>query len=258
MAHCVAVTVPDVAEGTQLGFFMIPDAHSYDQSIPNTVYFHNGMAYTDEAHTHLIHSNDNSQCGYDNPVWFSNTANVDHLQHVITGVAVGESDTLYVGFEDLGGGGDKDYNDVIFKVNLGEGNEIQIKPVVFNVGADVLDHDGTTLSSAQLTFDLGHGDTVNYTPVTGLTVTHVGDTFNIAGTADISVYNQLLNSFTITVGNSGINEGHDIDMANRHATLTVTDADHLVSNVDTATFELTQPDICLDSMVPPVDDHHVS
>jgi hypothetical protein len=249
------VTIPNVPEGTQLGFFMIPDAHSFDQSIPDTVYFHDGKAYTNETYTNLIHSNDNSQCGYDNPVWFSNTVNVDHLQHAITGVAEGEANTLYVGFEDLGGGGDKDYNDVVFKVYLGEGNEIQINPIVFNVGADVLDQDGSMLSSAQLTFDLGDGDVVNYTPVDDLTVTHIGDTFNIEGVADVSIYNQLLNSFTITVGNSGINEGFDIDMSSRQATLTVTDVDNLISDDSIATFELVWADTCMDSVLPPVDDY---
>lgn len=49
------------------------------------------------------------------------TLNSDGLQHVVS-FAVQDSPYLLIGFEDLAGGGDRDYNDVVFAVEIGAAN----------------------------------------------------------------------------------------------------------------------------------------
>jgi len=55
-------------------------------------------------------------------VWTANPAmNSDGIQHVVT-FAVKDSAYLLIGFEDLYGGGDMDYNDIVFAVEIGQEN----------------------------------------------------------------------------------------------------------------------------------------
>ncbi len=64
--------------------------------------------------------------GANNPkldhVWTAhNSYNSDGLQHVVA-YAMESSPYLIIGFEDLAGGGDRDYNDLVFAVDIGERN----------------------------------------------------------------------------------------------------------------------------------------
>jgi len=53
------------------------------------------------------------------PIWWAEASrNIDHLQHVAAFAMVG-SPYLLLGFEDQTGGGDLDYNDVVFAVDIG-------------------------------------------------------------------------------------------------------------------------------------------
>lgn len=53
--------------------------------------------------------------------------NPDKLQHVVSfAMAVANSPYLILGFEDLMGGGDKDYNDVVIAVDVGRANVAQL------------------------------------------------------------------------------------------------------------------------------------
>ncbi|WOO42021.1 DUF4114 domain-containing protein [Rubellicoccus peritrichatus] len=57
-----------------------------------------------------------------NYVWSTEeSANVDGLTHVVS-LAEDGSPYLLIGFEDLYGGGDKDYNDLVFAVDIGTAN----------------------------------------------------------------------------------------------------------------------------------------
>jgi Domain of unknown function (DUF4114) len=78
----------------------------------------------------LLHSNDinggiygtdvNTGQANTKGVWSLNDAlNPDGLQHAI---AYYYNDLLVVGYEDLWGGGDQDYNDTVFVVDIGKGN----------------------------------------------------------------------------------------------------------------------------------------
>jgi hypothetical protein len=48
---------------------------------------------------------------------FSEDMNIDGVQHALSGVEVG-GQSIYVGFEDLTGGGDQDYEDVVFRIDV--------------------------------------------------------------------------------------------------------------------------------------------
>jgi len=230
-------TATNVPAGTQVGFFLIKNLYSNTTDIPETVNFRDGKSYLG-----------NNEIGHE--TFFSNHANLDGLQHVLTGVAAGEAHTLYVTFEDLTNGGDKDYEDVIFKVDLGEYTSTAINADVFNVGASITDQDSTNIAKAVLTFNLGDGDTVTYTGVAGLDIVRDGNAFTITGDSLISDYNTLLNSFVIEVGHTGTSDDYTlIDTADRHSFLQVWDTDGLASNVDTATYKLNITETNTESLV---------
>jgi Ca2+-binding RTX toxin-like protein len=124
---------------------------------------------------------------------------------------------------------------------LGEGNTTQIHPASFDVGVTIQDVDSANMSQAVLTFGLGTGDTVSYneTLTGGLAVLHSGNTYTITGDASIATYNTLLDSFHITVGNSGTNQNYEnIDPVTRTADLQVWDNSGAASTHDTAHFDL--------------------
>ncbi|MBW4561910.1 MAG: DUF4114 domain-containing protein [Mojavia pulchra JT2-VF2] len=83
----------------------------------------------------LLHSNDINGGIYGTDVngnkakgiWSLNTAlNPDGMQHAISYLY---KDYLILGFEDWWGGGDKDYNDTVFAIDIGKENASVVKPV---------------------------------------------------------------------------------------------------------------------------------
>lgn len=66
----------------------------------------------------------------------TSSANLDHLNHVIA-FALQDSPYLILGFEDTLGGGDRDYNDVLFAVDIGKVNVARLvstpEPALFLV-----------------------------------------------------------------------------------------------------------------------------
>jgi len=238
-----SVTIPNVEANTQLGFFLIPNANSLLQAshttIGDTVYFHDGKTYADSGFTHIINSDGGLSGTNANPTWFSNSQNIDGLQHVITGVTASNDNSLYVGFEDKSGG-DSDYNDVILKVDLGSGNTVQVNPASFDVGASIQHTTGSAdVNHAVLSFTLGDGDTVSYTPVSGLSVVHSGNSYTITGNAPVDSYNTLIDSFHIAVGHSGVNESYlSVDPVTRTASLQLWDTFGNQTDVKTAQFDL--------------------
>ena len=63
----------------------------------------------------------NGANGGTNTYWTNTADNPDKFNHVVA-LAPENSDMLVIGFEDLYGGGDKDYNDLVFAVDIGEEN----------------------------------------------------------------------------------------------------------------------------------------
>ena len=235
------VTFSDIPAGTQIGFFLIPDSYNQEGAIPDTVYFRNGHAYKNSDFTNRIDGNDN-MTGDSDPVWFSNSTNSDALQHVITGVSsdLSESNVLYVGFEDLGNGGDKDYNDVVFKVNLGEGNDVFTPAIEFDVGVTIADSDSANMSKAVLSFVLEENDVIKFDLAeakdSGLTVSRIDNTFTIEGNASVLDYNDLLDTFHLVI--KGLEEVEGPVTESRSATIQVWDETNQASNIDSATFNI--------------------
>lgn len=61
-----------------------------------------------------------------NPTFFTDISkNPDGIEHVIAG-ATGEDGLLALGFEDLWGGGDRDYNDLMIAIDIGLENVVQV------------------------------------------------------------------------------------------------------------------------------------
>ncbi len=61
-------------------------------------------------------------------VYSTNQAvNPDHINHVVSFSTTKDSPYLIVGFEDLWGGGDRDFNDCIFAIDLGKTNVAQLR-----------------------------------------------------------------------------------------------------------------------------------
>ncbi len=91
-------TLGQFAAGTQLGFFLVMNGASH----PN------------------------------NPVFYSDPSlNPDNLQHVVTMSEIGGYDGLLgMGWEDLWGGGDKDYNDLIVAIGIDYHNAVPAPPAL--------------------------------------------------------------------------------------------------------------------------------
>ena len=69
----------------------------------------------------------NGAYGGKNTYWSGETANPDGINHMVA-LAVPESPYLIIGFEDLYGGGDRDFNDLVFAVDIGEQMSKRLSP----------------------------------------------------------------------------------------------------------------------------------
>ncbi len=113
------VTVSGVAEGSQLGFFIVQNGASWADTLSasDTLSFvdQNGAALTaNSSGTATLSLNG---AATDQTVFHSlnSTMNGDGVQHVLSGVDLG-GETMTLGFEDLTGGGDRDYQDVVVTI----------------------------------------------------------------------------------------------------------------------------------------------
>jgi T1SS-143 domain-containing protein len=134
-----AFTVDPSTGATQLGFFLVADGFTtnggyagldfatgqlnfvYDAGLPTE-----RPATINDAggHVSLVFTSAGGvETTIQGPIYFttdrggSNSLNPDGLVHTISGVG-SDSNTLTIGFEDLPGGGDQDYNDVVFNIQI--------------------------------------------------------------------------------------------------------------------------------------------
>ncbi|MBL8713015.1 MAG: VWA domain-containing protein [Alphaproteobacteria bacterium] len=178
-------TVDPSTGATQLGFFLVADGFTtnggyagldfstgqlnfvYDAGLPterpatiNDAGGHVSLVFTSAGGVETV---------IQGPIYFttdrggSNSLNPDGLVHTISGVG-SDSHTLTIGFEDLPGGGDHDYNDVVFN--------IQITDHTTTGGGDIADQftytltDGDGDSSTAVLYLDGDGQPVIADPAT--------------------------------------------------------------------------------------------
>lgn len=112
-------TITGVESGNQLGFFIVQDAASWAETLneDDVLSFVNGSGaaatVADGSGTSIAVNGS----AIDQMVFHSlaQDMNSDGVQHALSGVEVG-GEAITVGFEDLTGGGDIDYEDVVFQV----------------------------------------------------------------------------------------------------------------------------------------------
>ncbi|MEZ5776182.1 MAG: calcium-binding protein [Hyphomicrobiaceae bacterium] len=135
----------DVKAGERIAFFIVPDAWSTSKS--------NQKLLSDQKATwslvdgdgksgnvnsgkelHLVHnkSGETIESAHGSSVYHSvfgknGGLNADNTQHAFGSIDK-DAGTVKMGFEDLWGGGDKDYDDSIFTINIGKANAEALKP----------------------------------------------------------------------------------------------------------------------------------
>ena len=113
--------VTDVEAGHRVGFFIIQNAADWAGALADsdTLSFVNGSGaaanISDGGNTSIAVNG----AATDKVVFhsFASNLNSDGVQHALSGVDPG-GQSISVGFEDLTGGGDRDYEDVVFRVEI--------------------------------------------------------------------------------------------------------------------------------------------
>ncbi|MBN1684462.1 MAG: DUF4114 domain-containing protein, partial [Gammaproteobacteria bacterium] len=275
----ITISLGEFSEGTQIGFFVIANgADNFDAyTDPNnqgTLAFLNGSnlaKVTDNASeiTLIFTPDGEGPIVITNHVYHSaatslNLAlNPDGLEHVVSGysdVSGTDPSKILVGFEDLFGnkwaGSDRDFNDIILEVDVGEATARSINPALIAGNIIITDPDSLNLSSAsiiimndkagdQLTFSNQYSvdssgnllDISGVTPVdTGIDVTGLGtEQLALAGVAALDVYQDALNNIVFQ------NSNEIPDSGLRSINFAVVDDTGLNSNLGTAEFIVTEP-----------------
>ncbi len=161
------------------------------------------------------------------------------IDHMASGVSASLPGQLMIGVEDLAGGGDKDFNDVVFSVDLGTYNVNKLTQSSHQPTVDFSDIDSNTLSQAVIhTSGFQAGDALNVPPSGdfNVTINQSGADYTITivgktGAETVDQYETFAN--TIYFSTSSKAEG------DRHIDYSVTDSGGLTSNVSTADFGVT-------------------
>lgn len=113
--------IEDVEDGNNLGFFIVQDAADWAATLSDS----DTLSFIDSSGD-AANISDGADisiavngAAVDEMVFhsFDEDMNSDGLQHALSGVEVG-GEAITIGFEDLTGGGDRDYEDVAFRVEL--------------------------------------------------------------------------------------------------------------------------------------------
>jgi serralysin len=131
--------------GDQLGFFIVANGYSYNNSY-NNMNFDNGTLEfrnsdgsiasitsvnpslwfidQDGSETQLVYNSYHTAAGVDNGNY---QLNPDGIAHTV-GLADSDAGLIILGFEDLYNGGDKDFDDSVFSVDIGTSNAQVLDP----------------------------------------------------------------------------------------------------------------------------------
>lgn len=207
------------------------EANAYGDSAAKIVYEKDGVEYSIDKH--VFHSNSNS------------ALNADGQIHGGAGWDSATGDLL-VGLEDLYGGGDRDYNDILFHVDMGNTSE-SLKYVNAPSLGDIslTDIDSSQMAGAnveiasgyvegdQLVFEGYQLDESGNITGTGLAVvtTVAGGilTLSITGDADAATYESVLNAIRL------VNDGSESDVSGiREISISVTGGEGAETTAETA------------------------
>jgi VCBS repeat-containing protein len=117
--------ITDVEAGNRLGFFIVQDAADWAETLayPGTLAYGDTLSFVNSSGA-AANISDGSAISIavngtavDEVVFhsFSKDLNSDGAEHVLSGVDVG-GESITIGFEDLTGGGDRDYEDVVLQI----------------------------------------------------------------------------------------------------------------------------------------------
>ncbi|MGB8276112.1 MAG: DUF4114 domain-containing protein [Alphaproteobacteria bacterium] len=243
----MTVDLGAVPQGTEIGFFLIADGwgSSANRSLLtgktlDQINVKLDFADAPDANHNLGLTFDGHNLAGN--VYYSNDRllNPDHIEHTLSGIDQAHAGWLHVGFEDLLGGGDWDYNDVLFRVHLGDYPYDVVTGDSLHGHVTVTDLDSSVLVGAQVAADgLAVSDSLSFDSafaaahgITATTVFNGGIVtgFDFAGTAPPADYETLLSSVTIHTDPSSPTPGL------RELSFQVTDDTGLASNLGTAHF----------------------
>lgn len=254
------ISLGNLAADTKMGFFIIADGASQSgntkalAAIPGV---DNGsdnaakdLAAINQHVSFVKDANGNGQILLDGKalagnVYFThdkalNTDNIKNdIEHTLSGVTTKADGKLYIGFEDLAGGGDKDYDDVIIKVDIGDYNVNKLSQISTQPSVHLSDIDSTHLSTAVVTTSgFLAGDTLNIPSSSLFTVTSVAHGTDViytitpkAGFETVPAFEDFLNHAFFSTSNT--EDGH------RTISYQVTDAEGMTSNVSAADVHVT-------------------
>jgi hypothetical protein len=253
------ISLGSIAADTKLGFFIVADGASSkdNQKLLSSVAISNKADNYDDdlaaINHHLSFATDakgNGQILVDGKplsgnIYFThdkslNTdSSTNDIEHTLSGTATPADGKLYVGFEDLAGGGDRDYQDVVISVDMGSYNINKLTQTVTQPSVDLSDADGTHLTSAVISTDgFQPGDNLNIpdNPLFDVTVTHAGNDLTItvvakAGAETIEAFEDFINHVYFSTTST--------DESGREISYEVTDTDGQPSNISTVAIEFT-------------------
>jgi len=161
------------------------------------------------------------------------------IDHMASGVSSKLDNQLLVGVEDLNGGGDRDYNDVVFSVNLGTYSVDKTTQAIVQPSVDFSDVDSNSLSQAVIhTTGFQAGDSLSI-PASGLfnvTVGHASNDYTITivgktGAETVDQYESFVNAIKFSTSSNA--EG------DRQIAYNIVDEGGLTSNLASAKIGVT-------------------
>jgi len=160
-------------------------------------------------------------------------ANKNDLEHTLSGVTAKNDGKLYIGFEDLAGGGDRDYDDVVISVDIGQYNINKLSQSVTQPTVQLSDADSSHLASLIITthgFDASDSLNLPVNALFDVTKQTIGSDVVVTVTAKsgaetIAVFEDFANQ--VYFSTSGTVEGE------RQISYQAMDTDGNVSNIDT-------------------------
>ncbi|WP_170427123.1 CAP domain-containing protein [Ruegeria arenilitoris] len=122
-----AVELSNLADGNRLGFFVVQDGAAWAAGLSESddlgfVASNGGLADVDDEFDFVLTVNGDS-AGVTTFHSEKATLNADDQQHALSGIARG-GEAMIIGFEDLTGGGDFDFEDVVFSVTRVEADAV--------------------------------------------------------------------------------------------------------------------------------------